>query len=92
MVDGIAGAPIVALERAGAEKVFKGADIKEVRSVNGNWTANVTKTVALQALATTPQKIDAVWTTGSESRVVAEAPSRLLKPSQNPSGHNWSRR
>ena len=67
MVEGIAGAPIVALERAGAEKGFKGTEIKEVRSVNGNWTANVTKTVVLQALATTPQKIDAVWTTGSET-------------------------
>src|SRR6516225_1660504 len=52
MVEGIAGAPIVALERAGAEKVFKGSDVKEVRSVNGNWTANVTKTAVLQALAT----------------------------------------
>lgn len=80
MVEGIAGAPIVALERAGAEKAFKGTDIKEVRSVNGNWTANVTKTVILQALATTPQKIDAVWTTGSESRVIAEAFAEAKRP------------
>jgi ribose transport system substrate-binding protein len=80
MVEGIAGAPIVALERAGAEKAFKGSGIKEVRSVNGNWTANVTKTAVLQALATTPQKIDAVWTTGSESRVVAEAFAEANRP------------
>ena len=80
MVEGIAGAPIVALERAGAEKAFKGSDIKEVRSVNGNWTANVTKTAVLQALATTPQKIDAVWTTGSETRVVAEAFAEANRP------------
>ena len=80
MVEGIAGAPIVALERAGAEKAFKGSDIKEARSVNGNWTANVTKTAVLQALATTPQKIDAVWTTGSESRVVAEAFAEANRP------------
>lgn len=80
MVEGIAGAPIVALERAGAEKAFKGSGIKEVRSVNGNWTANVTKTAVLQALATTPQKIDAVWTTGSESRVVAEAFAEAHRP------------
>src|SRR5438477_3219578 len=73
MVEGIAGAPIVAQERAGADKVFKQSGVKILRSVNGNWTANVTKTVVLQALATTPQKIDAVWTTGSESRVIAEA-------------------
>ena len=80
MVEGIAGAPIVALERAGAEKGFKGTEIKEVRSVNGNWTANVTKTVVLQALATTPQKIDAVWTTGSETRVVAEDFAEAKRP------------
>ena len=80
MVEGIAGAPIVALERAGAEKAFKGSDIKEARSVNGNWTANVTKTAVLQALATTPQKIDAVWTTGSKSRVVAEAFAEANRP------------
>jgi ribose transport system substrate-binding protein len=47
--------------------------LKVVRTVNGNWTANVTKTAVLQALATYPGNIDAVWTTGSESRVVAEA-------------------
>ena len=80
MIEGIAGAPIVALERAGAEKAFKGTGIKEARSVNGNWTANVTKTAVLQALATTPQKIDAVWTTGSESRVVAEAFAEANRP------------
>jgi len=73
MVEGIAGAPIVAEERSGAEmalKQFPGLHV--LRRVNGNWTANVTKTVVLQVLATTPQKIDAVWTTGSESRVIAE--------------------
>jgi ribose transport system substrate-binding protein len=80
MVEGISGAPIVTLERAGADKAFKGSEIKEARSVNGNWTANVTKTVILQALATTPQKIDAVWTTGSESRVVAEAFAEARRP------------
>jgi len=63
MVEGIAGAPIVAQERTGADKAFKPSGVKILRSVNGNWTANVTKTVVLQALATTPQKIDAVWTT-----------------------------
>ena len=30
------------------------AGIKVVRTVNGNWTANVTKSVILQALATRP--------------------------------------
>jgi len=73
MVEGIAGHPIVAQEREGAEAALKQEPgLHVVRRVNGNWTANVTKSVVLQALATTPQKIDAVWTTGSESRVIAE--------------------
>lgn len=73
MVEGIAGAPITAEERAGAEAALKEfPGLKVLRRVNGNWTANVTKTVVLQVLSTTPQKIDAVWTTGSESRVIAE--------------------
>jgi ribose transport system substrate-binding protein len=81
MVEGIAGHPIVAQERAGADKALKEAPgLHVVRVVNGNWTANVTKTVVLQALATTPQKIDAVWTTGSESRVIAEAFAQAKRP------------
>jgi arsenite-transporting ATPase len=41
------------MERNGAEKVLaEKPDLKVSRSVNGNWTANVTKTVVLQALAT----------------------------------------
>jgi ribose transport system substrate-binding protein len=74
LVEGIAGHPIVAQERAGADRALKEEPgLKVVRTVNGNWTANVTKTAVLQALATYPGNIDAVWTTGSESRVVAEA-------------------
>jgi ribose transport system substrate-binding protein len=80
LVEGIAGHPVVAQERAGADKVFPKSGLKVVRTVNGNWTANVTKTVVLQALATSPQKIDAVWTTGSESRVVAEAFAEAGRP------------
>lgn len=81
MVEGIAGAPIVAMERDGANKVLAdNPGLKVVRSVNGNWTANVTKTVVLQALATNPAPIDAVWTTGSESRVVAEAFAEAGRP------------
>lgn len=81
LVEGIAGAPIVEMERQGAEKVLaENPDLNVVRSVNGNWTANVTKTVVLQALATNPAPIDAVWTTGSESRVVAEAFAEAGRP------------
>jgi ribose transport system substrate-binding protein len=74
IVEGIAGHPIVAQERAGADKAMAlYPNLKVARVVNGDWTANVTKTVVLQTLATNPAPIDAVWTAGSESRVVAEA-------------------
>jgi ribose transport system substrate-binding protein len=81
VVEGIAGHPIVAQEREGEQKALaESPGLKVVRTVNGNWTANVTKTVVLQALATSPGKIDAVWTTGSESRVVAEAFAQAGRP------------
>jgi ribose transport system substrate-binding protein len=81
MVEGIAGHPIVVQERTGADRALaEEKGLKVARSVNGNWTANVTKTVILQALATNPAKIDAVWTTGSESRVVAEAFAQAGRP------------
>ncbi|MCP4384945.1 MAG: substrate-binding domain-containing protein [Hyphomicrobiales bacterium] len=81
MVEGIAGAPIVPMQRDGAETVLaKYPDLKVARSVNGNWTANVTKTVVLQTLATNPAPLNAVWTTGSESRVVAESFAEAGRP------------
>jgi ribose transport system substrate-binding protein len=81
MVEGIAGSPIVSQEREGADKALaEHPNLKVARSVNGNWTANVTKTVVLQAIATNPAPIQAVWTTGSESRVVAEAFAEAGRP------------
>ena len=81
LVEGIAGHPIVVQERQGADKALgENPGLKVARSVNGNWTANVTKTVVLQAIATNPAPVDAVWTTGSESRVVAEAFSEAGRP------------
>ena len=81
LVEGIAGHPIVAQERQGGDKALaENAKLKVARSVNGNWTANVTKTVVFQAIATNPAPIDAVWTTGSESRVVAEAFAEAGRP------------
>ena len=80
-VEGIAGSPLVAEQRVGADKAFaESPNVRVVRDVNGNWTANVTKTVVLQALATTPQPIEAVWTSGSEARVVAEAFAQAGRP------------
>lgn len=80
-VEGIAGSPLVAQQRAGADKAFAAApDIKVIRDVNGNWSPNVTKTVVLQVLATSPQPIDAVWTSGSEARIVDEAFEEAGRP------------
>lgn len=80
-VEGIAGSPLVAEQRLGADKAFaESPGVKVVRDVNGNWTAAVTKSVVLQALATNPGPIDAVWTSGSEARVVAEAFAQAGRP------------
>jgi ribose transport system substrate-binding protein len=81
LVEGIAGHPIVVQEREGGDKALgENPKLKVARTVNGNWTPNVTKTVVLQAIATNPAPIDAVWTTGSESRVIAEAFSEAGRP------------
>lgn len=80
-VEGIAGSPLVAQQRAGADAAFaEYPDIKVIRDVNGNWSPSVTKTVVLQVLATTPQQIDAVWTSGSEARIVDEAFEQAGRP------------
>jgi len=80
-VEGIAGSPLVAQQRAGADKAFAEAPgIKVIRDVNGNWSPSVTKTVVLQVLATSPQPIDAVWTSGSEARIVDEAFEQAGRP------------
>lgn len=80
-IEGIPGSPLVAQQRVGADKAFAEAPgIDVIRDVNGNWSANVTKTVVIQTLATTPQQIDAVWTSGSEARVVAEAFAQAGRP------------
>lgn len=81
IVEGIAGHPIVAQERAGAdEAAAKYPNLKIARVVNGDWTANVTKSVVLQTLATNPAPINAVWSAGSESRVIAEAFAEAGRP------------
>jgi len=77
MVEGIAGVSIVDYQKQGYDAAMKKyPGVKTILRVNGNWTLSVTKQVVLQALATTSasgEKIDAVWTTGSEARVVFEA-------------------
>lgn len=81
MVEGIAGVSIVDQQRQGAEAGFaEYPDVDVVRVVNGNWTPSVTKSVILQTLATNPSPIHGVWTTGSETRVIAEAFSQAGRP------------
>jgi ribose transport system substrate-binding protein len=74
MVKGIEGQPVAVAENQGADAVWKAnPGINVIAQVNGNWTPSVTKSVLLQVLSTHPQKIDAVWTTGSELLQVAQA-------------------
>jgi ribose transport system substrate-binding protein len=81
MIEGIAGVSIVDQQRAGAQAAFEEyPEIKVVRMVNGDWTPSVTKSVVLQTLATNPAPIDGVWTTGSETRVVADAFRQAGRP------------
>ena len=81
MVEGIAGQSIVDQQRAGALAAFdEYPRVKVVRRVNGTWTPSITKSVILQTLATNPGSIDGIWTTGSETRVIAEAFEQARRP------------
>ncbi|MBB2972926.1 substrate-binding domain-containing protein [Mesorhizobium sp. RMAD-H1] len=80
-VEGISGHPLVQQENAGLEKaVGEAGNLTIVRKVSGEWTGSTTKSAVLQALATTPQQIDAVWSTGSEARFIAEAFQQAGRP------------
>jgi ribose transport system substrate-binding protein len=74
VVEGIAGSPIVAMQAEGRnDALAEYPGLNVVATVNGDWTPTTTKTVVLQTLATNPAEVDAVWTSGSESRLVTEA-------------------
>lgn len=80
-VEGISGHPLVQQENAGLDKaVAEAGNLTVVRKVSGEWTGTTTKSAVLQALATTPQQIDAVWSTGSEGRFIAEAFQQAGRP------------
>ena len=80
-VEGIAGHPLVQQEDAGFDKALaETPGVKRARKVSGEWTASTTKSVVLQSLATSPGKIDVVWSTGSETRVIAEAFKQAGRP------------
>lgn len=80
-VEGIAGHPLVQQENAGLEQaVAESGNLNILRKVSGEWTGTTTKSTVLQALATLPQQIDAVWSTGSEARFIAEAFTQAGRP------------
>lgn len=80
-VEGISGHPLVQQENAGLDKaVSEATGLTIARKVSGEWTGTTTKSAVLQALATTPQNIDAVWSTGSEARFIAEAFQQAGRP------------
>jgi ribose transport system substrate-binding protein len=80
-VEGISGHPLVQQENAGLDKaIAESKGLKVLRTVSGKWTGSTTKTVVLQAIATSPQKVDAVWSTGSEARFIAEAFQQAGRP------------
>ncbi|KQY16783.1 ribose ABC transporter substrate-binding protein [Rhizobium sp. Root73] len=80
-VEGISGHPLVQQENDGLEKaVAESGHLTVARKVSGEWTGTTTKSAVLQALATTPQQIDAVWSTGSEARFIAEAFQQAGRP------------
>ena len=60
MVEGIPGSPIVEHENSGGYRgLAEYPGLNNLGKVSGNWTANVTKNVILQTLATNPAQIDA---------------------------------
>lgn len=80
-VEGISGHPLVQQENAGLERaVAENPNLSIVRKISGEWTGTSTKSATIQALATSPQPIDAVWSTGSEARFIAEAFQQAGRP------------
>jgi ribose transport system substrate-binding protein len=74
LVEGLEGHDIVLLQRQGADAGFElYPDISILGSVNGDWTPDITKNALREILDFIDVPIDAVWTTGSEARFVAEA-------------------
>lgn len=80
-IEGISGHPLVQQENAGLERaVAEHPNLTIARKISGEWTGTTTKSTTLQALATSPQPIDAVWSTGSEARFIAEAFQQAGRP------------
>lgn len=72
MVKGVEGSPIAVQQNDAAHAVWEDVGTEVVTEVNGDWTPSVTKEAVLSAITTNPAEVDAVWSTGSETAVIAE--------------------
>jgi ribose transport system substrate-binding protein len=81
MVEGTAGDPVAVAEDQGAAAAMANyPGLQVIARVNGNWTASATRAAVQQALAAHRGTIGAVWTTGSDARVVAAAFRQAARP------------
>lgn len=72
MVKGIEGNPIAVQQNDAAHAVWDELGTDVVTEVNGDWTPSVTKEAIISAITTNPAEIGAVWSTGSETAVIAQ--------------------
>lgn len=72
MVKGIEGNPIAVQQNDAAKAVWAEEGTNVVAEVNGDWTPSVTKEAVLSAITTNPAEIGAVWSTGSETAIIAQ--------------------
>jgi ribose transport system substrate-binding protein len=70
---GIPGEAVAVGENAGADSVFAKYPGLTIIPAIGGWTPTTTSTAIRQVLATHPETINAVWTTGSELWYVEQA-------------------
>lgn len=73
MVKGIDGNPIAVQQNDAAKAEWNASGTRVAAEVNGDWTPSVTKEAVLTALTTNPAEIGSVWSTGSETAVIAQA-------------------
>jgi len=73
MVKGIEGSPIATQQNDAAKAVFSAKGATIVAEVNGNWTPSVTKDAILNVITKNSGDIGAIWTTGSETAIIAQA-------------------
>ena len=73
MVKGIEGSPIATQQNDATKAVFKAKGATVVAEVNGNWTPSITKDAILNVITKNSGDIGAIWTTGSETAIIAQA-------------------